>query len=95
MISGTVAKELLGELLRDGGDPQALVEARGLEQITSPERLEPIIREVMGANGGQVEAYRGGRTNLFGFFVGQVMKATGGKADAQLVKQMLQERLEA
>jgi len=89
MISNRIANELLPELLREGGSPRALVEARGLTQISDQGQLEQVVDAVLAENADSVVAYKNGRTKLLGFFVGQVMKKTGGRADPQAVNQLL------
>jgi len=89
-ITAAVGKELLAELVRHGGDPVALVDARGLRQVVgaaAAESLAPILADVMAKHATKVAEYRGGRTNLLGFFVGQVMKASGGKFDPPTVNE--------
>ncbi|MEZ4404206.1 MAG: glutamine--tRNA ligase/YqeY domain fusion protein [Kofleriaceae bacterium] len=87
-ITAAVAKDLLPELVADGGDPVALVDARGLRQVSgdaAAAALTPIIAEVLSKHAGKLAEYRGGKTGLLGFFVGQVMKASGGKASPAAV----------
>ena len=92
-ISGKIAKEVF-EVMWDGeGDADDIIEKRGLRQITDSSAIEKIIDEVIAANPGQLEQYRGGKDKLFGFFVGQVMKATQGKANPGQVNQLLKKKL--
>ena len=77
-ISGKIAKEILPELLEKGGSPQEIVESRGLVAISDPDELGAIIDKILADNPDKVEQYRGGKTKLQGFFVGQIMKATSG-----------------
>jgi aspartyl-tRNA(Asn)/glutamyl-tRNA(Gln) amidotransferase subunit B len=93
-ISNKIAKDILPELLAQGGSAKAMVEKKGLLQISDPAVIEAAIDQVLEANPGELEKYRGGKKNLLGFFVGQVMKATGGKADPKLTNQLLQKKLE-
>ncbi|GIV76831.1 MAG: hypothetical protein KatS3mg050_1225 [Litorilinea sp.] len=93
VISTTAAKEVFAEMLTTGEDPQAIVQRRGLQQITDAEALAPLVQQVIQANPDKVAQYRGGKTGLMGFFVGQVMRQTQGKANPQLVQQLLQEKL--
>ncbi len=93
-ISNKIAKDILPELLANGGSAKALVEKKGLLQISDPKVIEAAIDKVIEANPGELEKYRSGKKNLLGFFVGQVMKATGGKADPKLTNQLLQKKLE-
>ncbi len=92
-ISGSAGKDVLAELLRAGGDPAAIVEARGLAQESDEVKLSAIVAEVLAANAEQVQKYRDGNNRLLGFFVGQVMKATRGKANPKLVQQILAKQL--
>jgi aspartyl-tRNA(Asn)/glutamyl-tRNA(Gln) amidotransferase subunit B len=92
-ISGKIAKELLPELLSQGGSVKELVERKGLVQISDTGELEAIIDEVIAANPKELEQYRNGKTKLQGFFVGQVMKKTSGRADPKLTNQILSKKL--
>ncbi|MFN9631255.1 MAG: Asp-tRNA(Asn)/Glu-tRNA(Gln) amidotransferase subunit GatB [Cyanobacteriota bacterium] len=92
-ISGKIAKELLPELLASGGSPKELVDRKGLGMISDPEAISALVEEILQAHPAEVEAFRAGKTKLRGFFVGQLMKRSGGQADPQLVNQVLTERL--
>lgn len=92
-ISGKIAKEILPELLEKGGSVQALVEAKGLTQISDAGAIAAAIEAVLAANPKELEQYRNGKTKLQGFFVGQVMKQTGGRADPKLTNQLLLQKL--
>ena len=92
-ISGKIAKDLLPELLAAGGSPQALVEAKGLTQISDSAQLNAIIDELLSAHPEELTQYRSGKTKLQGFFVGQLMKKTGGRADPKLANQLLVQKL--
>ncbi|MCS6812168.1 MAG: Asp-tRNA(Asn)/Glu-tRNA(Gln) amidotransferase subunit GatB [Cyanobacteria bacterium] len=92
-ISSKIAKDLLPELLTQGGSPKALVEQKGLVQISDTSILEAAIAEVLAENPDELAKYRAGKTKLLGFFVGQVMKKTGGRADPKLTNQLLTQRL--
>ncbi len=92
-ISGKIAKTVFEAMWKGEGDADAVIEARGLRQITDTGALEAVVDEVIQANPKQVEQYRAGREKLLGFFVGQVMKATGGKANPAEVNRILRERL--
>jgi aspartyl-tRNA(Asn)/glutamyl-tRNA(Gln) amidotransferase subunit B len=94
VISGKIAKEILPELLTAGGSPRAIVEARGLGMISDPAAITAIVDELLAAHPEEVAAFRGGKTKLQGFFVGQLMKRTGGKADPKLANRILNERLQ-
>ena len=92
-ISSAIAKKLLPDLLHEGGEPEALVAAKGLTQITDEGAIRAIAEKVIAANPQNVEAYRGGKDKLFGFFVGQVMKESQGKANPDRVNQILKDLL--
>jgi len=92
-ISGKIAKDILPELLEKGGSPQAIVEKKGLIQISDSEELEKIIAEIIAAHPDEVAKFKGGKTNLKGFFVGQVMKKSGGRADPKLTNQLIDKKL--
>jgi aspartyl-tRNA(Asn)/glutamyl-tRNA(Gln) amidotransferase subunit B len=92
-ISGKIAKELLPDLLQNGGSAQALVEAKGLGMISDPDEITAIVDDLLATHPAEVQAFRGGKTKLQGFFVGQLMKRTGGRADPQLANRLLLERL--
>ncbi len=92
-ISGKIAKEVLPELLEKGGSAKAIVEAKGLIQISDVGELETIIDQLIADNPDKVEQFRAGKTKLQGFFVGQVMKATGGRADPKLTNKLLMPKL--
>jgi aspartyl-tRNA(Asn)/glutamyl-tRNA(Gln) amidotransferase subunit B len=92
-ISGRTAKDVFDEMFETGRDPAAIVEARGLKQITDTGAIEAAIDKVIAANPAQVAKYKAGETKVAGWFVGQVMKATGGKANPQLVNQLLAKKL--
>ena len=92
-ISGKIAKDILPELITQGGSVKALVESKGLVQISDSGELEKIIDEAIATNPKELEQYRSGKTKLLGFFVGQVMKQSGGRADPKLTNQLLQQKL--
>jgi glutaminyl-tRNA synthetase len=92
-ISSAAGKTVLAEMTEKGGDPGEIVERRGLRQVSDASALAPIVEEVVLANPDKVAAFQGGKTGLLGFFMGQVMARTGGRANPELAKQMLQERL--
>jgi aspartyl-tRNA(Asn)/glutamyl-tRNA(Gln) amidotransferase subunit B len=93
-ISNKIGKDILPELLERGGSPKAIVESRGLVQVSDPTVIEAAINKIMADHPAELEKYRAGKKNLLGFFVGQVMKQTGGKADPKLTNQLLQQKLE-
>lgn len=92
-ISNAAAKNILQELLTQGGSAKAIVERDGLGQISDTGALESAIDEVLIENPKELEQYRGGKTKLLGFFVGQVMKKTGGRADPKLTNQLVSKKL--
>jgi len=92
-ISGKIAKTVFDEMWRSGKTPQMIVEEHGLVQLSDSSAIESMIDEIMAANAGQVEEYRGGKEKVFGFFVGQVMKASKGKANPAVVNELLLNRL--
>jgi aspartyl-tRNA(Asn)/glutamyl-tRNA(Gln) amidotransferase subunit B len=92
-ISGKMAKDIVGEMYKTGKQPKKIIEEKGLVQITDEDELVKTITFIMEANPQQLKDYRGGKEKLFGFFVGQVMKATQGKANPQLVNELLKKCL--
>ena len=92
-ISGKIAKEVFESMWSDGKSADAIIEERGLEQITDSGAIERVIDEVMAANPKQLADYRSGKDKLFGFFVGQVQKATGGKANPAQLNELLKTKL--
>lgn len=92
-ISGKIAKDVLDIMMESGSDADAIIEEKGLKQVTDTGAIDTLIKEVMDANPGQVEGYRGGKDKLMGFFVGQVMKASKGQANPGMVNQRLKELL--
>jgi aspartyl-tRNA(Asn)/glutamyl-tRNA(Gln) amidotransferase subunit B len=93
-ISSKIAKDLLPELLSTGGSPKALVEKQGLTQISDPAAIEAMIDQVLQAHPQELEQYRAGKTKLQGFFVGQLMKKSGGRVDPKLTNQILMKKLQ-
>ena len=94
-VSATVAKELLAELATQGGDPAALVEQRGLGRLDDAAALAATVEGILDAHPDEVAAYLGGKEGLIGFFIGQAMRATGGRADAKAVRDALTTALNA
>lgn len=92
-LSGTLAKQVFEIMLETGGDPAAIVEERGLKQTSDTGAIEEVIAGVLSANADKVAQYKGGKEALFGFFVGQTMKAMGGKANPQVVNELLRKAL--
>ena len=92
-ISGKIAKTVF-EMMSDGDlDPQKIIENKGLKQQSDPKELEKLINKVVNENQEKVKEYKSGKEKLFGFFVGQVMKDSGGKANPQLVNEILKKKL--
>ncbi len=94
-ISGKIAKRVFEALWNGEGDVDQIVESRGLKQISDSGAIEPIIDAIIAANPEQVEQYRAGKEKVFGFFVGQVMKQSQGKANPQQVNALLKQKLGA
>lgn len=92
-ISGKIAKTVFEEMFETGKGAEEIVKEKGLVQITDEKVLAPIVDKVIEENPKSVEDYRNGKDRAFGFLVGQVMKATKGKANPQLVNKLLRERL--
>ena len=92
-ISGKIAKTVFEIMADSGKDPKNIVEKKGLKQQSDPKELEKIIDKVISDNPKNVEAYKSGKDKLFGFFVGQVMKQSNGKANPQLVNEILKKKL--
>ncbi len=92
-ISGKIGKTVFQEMWKTGQSAEKIIKEKNLVQITDTSAIEKIIQEVLDANPSQVADYRGGRTKLFGFFVGAVMKASKGQANPETVNQILTEKL--
>lgn len=92
-ISGKIAKDVFAEMMATSKDAAAIVEEKGLKQITDTGAIEKIVDEVIAENPDNVAAYRGGKDKLFGFFVGQVMKKSAGKANPDLINDLLKKKL--
>ena len=92
-ISGKAAKQVFAAMLEEGGNPAGIVKRLGLQQVDDAGQLEPVVDAVIAANPENVALYRDGKTNLLGFFVGQVMKSTSGKANPRLVNDLLRSKL--
>jgi glutaminyl-tRNA synthetase len=93
-LSSSAGRGVLAEMVEKGGEPAKIVERRGLRQVSDPEALLPLVDEVVAANTGKAEEYRGGRIGLLGFFVGQVMRRAGGSANPEVVRKLLVRRLD-
>jgi glutaminyl-tRNA synthetase len=94
-ISNKIAKQIFEEMAQTGKSPTKIVEAKGLVQISDPAVILPIIHEIIAKNSDNVEKYKAGNTKLLGFFVGQVLKATNGKANPQVVNELVAQQLNA
>ena len=92
-ISGRLAKDVFAEMVASGADPGAIVEAKGLRQVTDSAAIEAVIDTVLAAQTDKIAEYRAGRDKLYGFFVGQIMRATEGKANPGLVNELLRKKL--
>jgi aspartyl-tRNA(Asn)/glutamyl-tRNA(Gln) amidotransferase subunit B len=92
-ISGKIAKDVFEAMWAGEGDADTVIRKRGLEQITDSGAIDQLVAQVVEANAKQAEQYRAGKVALFGFFVGQVMKACGGKANPQQVNALLKAKL--
>jgi aspartyl-tRNA(Asn)/glutamyl-tRNA(Gln) amidotransferase subunit B len=92
-ISGKIAKDVFEEMLATQESPKAIVEKKGLVQVSDVSAIEKVIDEILANNQGQVEQYKSGKQQVFGFFVGQTMKAMKGKANPKVVNEVLQRRL--
>jgi len=93
VISGKIAKSVFEEMYATGKAPGVLVEEKGLKQVSDQGAVARVVDEVLEAHSQEVKEYRAGKEKLFGFFVGQVMKRTQGKANPKLVNDLLRERL--
>jgi aspartyl-tRNA(Asn)/glutamyl-tRNA(Gln) amidotransferase subunit B len=92
-ISGKMAKEIIAEMYKSGRPPQTIIAEKGLVQITDEAMITGLIADIMAANPDQLTQYRSGKDKLFGFFVGQAMKATQGKANPQIINELLKKML--
>ena len=93
-ISNNIGKQIIVDMMKDGTPASKIVEEKGLSQITDVGAIRKMVEEVVNNSPAQVEQYKSGKTNIFGYFVGQVMKATKGKANPQTVNEILKELLE-
>ncbi len=93
-ISGKMAKDLIQEMYKTGKTPRAIIEEKGMVQITDEGALAQVINEIIAANPNQLAQYKSGKDKLFGYFVGQVMKATQGKANPQLINELMKKKLD-
>jgi len=95
VISGKIAKDIFPEMMKTNSDPDDIVKARGLVQITDTSEIENVIDKILSSNPNQVQEYLGGKEKVTGFFVGQIMKETQGKANPGLANDILKKKLEA
>jgi len=93
-ISGKIAKTVFDDMAQSAKSPQEIVKEKGLVQVTDVSAIDAVVDDVLAKNPKEVEAYQGGKTKLMGFFVGQVMRATQGKANPKIVNEVLREKLE-
>ena len=94
VISGKIAKTVFDEMVSSGRAPETIVREKGLVQITDADAIAEVVKRVLAEHSKEVSDYRGGKTKVFGFFVGQVMKATRGKANPKMVNEILKEMLQ-
>jgi aspartyl-tRNA(Asn)/glutamyl-tRNA(Gln) amidotransferase subunit B len=94
VISGKIAKTVFDDMARTGKPAQQIVEEKGLVQITDADAIDDVVARIISGNPKEAEAYKNGKTKLLGFFVGQVMKETRGKANPKLVNEILRKKLE-
>lgn len=92
-ISGRIAKDVFEIMISEGGDPSQIVEEKGLKQISSTDEIEKMIDELIEANPAQAQQYQDGNLKVAGWFVGQMMKVSNGKANPQMVNELLQKKL--
>ncbi len=92
-INGKIAKKVFASMVESGRSASTIIEEQGLAQVTDEGAIEQTVREILEANPGQVDQYRGGKTSVLGFFVGQVMKATQGSANPRIVNEILRRLL--
>ena len=92
-ISGKIAKQVFEEMYETGSSAEEIVQKKGLLQVSDGAEIENVIEKILAANPDAVEKYRSGNTKVFGFFVGEVMKETKGKANPKIANQILQEKL--
>tara|TARA_B100001173_G_C15733984_1_gene439819 strand:- start:9 stop:659 length:651 start_codon:yes stop_codon:yes gene_type:complete len=88
-ISGRIAKEVFEIMVKSGDNPKKIIESKGMKQQSDPKELEIMINEILIKNKDKVDQYKAGKEKLFGFFVGQIMKVSDGKANPQLTNEIL------
>ncbi|RMG42534.1 MAG: Asp-tRNA(Asn)/Glu-tRNA(Gln) amidotransferase GatCAB subunit B, partial [Candidatus Dadabacteria bacterium] len=89
-----IAKAVFDDIWETGKDPEVIVKEKGLKQITDPEELEAVVKQVLQENSKQVEEFKSGNQKVLGFLVGQVMKKTAGSANPRLANEILKAELE-
>jgi aspartyl-tRNA(Asn)/glutamyl-tRNA(Gln) amidotransferase subunit B len=94
IISGKIAKTVFEEMVEKGKAPEAIVQEKGLVQVADLDAIAEVVKEVLGDHAKEVSDYKAGKTKLFGFFVGQVMKATRGKANPKMVNEILKKMID-
>ena len=92
-ISGKIAKQVFEIMVKTGNDPSKIIDEKGLQQQSDPEELKKIINKVLENNADKVKEYKLGKEKLYGFFIGEIMKASSGKANPKLVNQILTNKL--
>ena len=92
-INGRIAKDVFEAMIETGKDPATIVEERGLKQVTDTGAIDAAVDKIIAANPDKVAEYRSGKDKLFGFFVGQTMKAMAGKGNPALINETLKQRL--
>ena len=92
-ISSKQAKEVFAAIMDEGADPEAIVEARGMKQVSDTGAIEAVVDEVIAANPDEVARYRAGNTKVIGFFVGQCMKAMRGQGNPKIINELLAKKL--
>ena len=92
-VSTSSGKDVFAKMIAERAEPEDIVDKYGLGQISDTSELAAIVAAIVAANPAQVEQYRGGKQQVIGFFVGQVMKASGGRANPQLVNELLRKAL--
>ena len=93
VINGKTAKDVFALMVETGESPEKIVEEKGLRQVTDTSAIEKIVDDILAANPANVAAYKSGKVGLMGWFVGQVMKASQGKANPGVVNQLLSQKL--
>lgn len=94
VVSGTMAKTVFEDMAETGKSAQTIVDEKGLAQVSDTSEIEGIVEKILADNPKEVEAYRGGKTKLMGFFVGQIMRASKGKANPAVVNEIIVKKLE-